>query len=149
MKPSVRLAALAATFLLTVPACAMGGGDSTAPASAANDAPAAGADAEEGSAATVEVENISYQPAEMTVLAGTEVTWVNRDENVRHTVTSGIGGDNGIPGVEEPKPNEPDGKFDGNLPGAGDDFAFTFEEAGEYSYFCVVHPSMRGTVVVE
>jgi plastocyanin len=97
----------------------------------------------------VHVKNIAYKPGEMKVLQGTEVTWVNEDKDVRHTVTSGEGGDNGVPGVSDPSPNSPDGVFDGDLPKAGDEFAFTFDEAGEYPYFCVVHPSMSGTVVVE
>lgn len=100
------------------------------------------------SGGAIEVVNIAYSPETLEVTAGTEVRWTNRDESVRHTVTSGAPGDNGVPGVSEGKSAKPDGVFNGDLPDASSTFAFTFEEAGTFPYFCEVHPSMIGEIVV-
>lgn len=97
----------------------------------------------------VDVVNIAYSPDPLEISTGTEVTWTNQDEGVHHTVTSGLPGDNGVPGVSEGKPAKPDGVFDGDLPDAGESFSFTFEEAGTYAYFCRIHPSMTAEVIVE
>ena len=99
--------------------------------------------------ATVDVENIAFKPSSLKVLQGTTVTWVNRDAQVRHTATSGEVGSGGVPGVSDAKPGKGDGVFDGELPEAGAEFSFTFEEAGTFPYFCEIHPSMVATVVVE
>ncbi|MCH6571973.1 MAG: hypothetical protein IH780_05365, partial [Thaumarchaeota archaeon] len=42
----------------------------------------------------------------------------------------------------------PDGTFDSSLFMAGTTFEHTFDEAGTYDYFCMVHPWMTGTVQV-
>ncbi len=96
----------------------------------------------------VDVVNISYAPDPVEVAVGTEITWTNRDEGVHHTVTSGLPGDKGVPGLDQEEPSKPDGVFDGDLPGAGDSYSFTFDEAGTYTYFCGIHSSMTGEVVV-
>lgn len=156
MKPSTLVPALSLVATLLLAGCAADAPAASAPVSSA--APSAPAEAEEpadpaepakGDAASVDVRNIAFKPAEITVLKGTEVTWVNFDESVAHTVTSGEAGDKGVPGVRDPAPNKPDGSFDGPLDEAGDEFAFTFDKAGEYAYFCDIHPSMRGVVIVE
>jgi plastocyanin len=99
--------------------------------------------------AAIEIRSVAFKPATLTVLRGTTVTWVNHDADVRHTATSGTPGNGGVPGVSEASPSKPDGLFDGDLPEAGARFAFTFDQAGTYAYFCEVHPSMTATVVVE
>ena len=76
-----------------------------------------------------------YIPYHVTVPAGTEVTWSN-DDTAAHTVTSG-------------SPGAPDGLFDSSLFMAGGTFSVTLDEAGEYPYFCMVHPWMIGIVTVE
>lgn len=100
------------------------------------------------SAPAVTIEAIAFDPAEITVDVGDEVTWTNRDADVKHTVTSGKPGDKGVPGLDEEKPDRPDGVFDGTLKTDGDTFAHTFDEAGRYAYFCRVHPVMTAVVVV-
>ena len=78
--------------------------------------------------------NECWDPAEVTVDVGDEVTWTN-DDTAAHTVTSGV-------------PGAPDGVFDSGLFLAGDTFSYTFDEVGEYDYFCMVHPWMTGKVQV-
>ena len=107
------------------------------------------AEGKSGSNATIEIVNIAFTPATMKVLRGTEVTWTSADANVRHTATSGVPGERAVPGVTEGAPAKPDGVFDGDLPDAGSEFSFTFDEAGTYAYFCEIHPSMTAEIVVE
>lgn len=81
----------------------------------------------------------AYDPLEITVPVGTTVTWTNEDQ-VFHTVTSGTS--SGTSG-------DPDGIFDSGNIDPGETFSYTFEEAGEFPYFCTPHPWMQGTVIVE
>lgn len=80
--------------------------------------------------------NECFQPDTATVGVGGTVTWTN-DDTAAHTVTSGTATDG------------PDGTFDSSIIMAGKTFSNTFDEAGTYDYFCVVHPWMTGKVVVE
>ncbi|MEA2517177.1 MAG: Cupredoxin-like domain, partial [Actinomycetota bacterium] len=38
--------------------------------------------------------------------------------------------------------------FDGDLPDESSTFGFTFKESGTFNYFCQVHPSMVGKIIV-
>ncbi|MBT8172873.1 MAG: amicyanin, partial [Nitrosopumilus sp.] len=79
--------------------------------------------------------NECYLPYEITVSVGQTVTWSN-DDSAAHTVTSGTV-DAGVTGV-----------FDSGLFMSGSTFEHTFEKAGKYDYFCMVHPWMTGIVTV-
>ena len=81
-------------------------------------------------AAAVSIDNFSFTPREITVAKGTTVTWTNRDD-VPHTVVT------------------PDKAFRSKALDTDDQFSFTFNDAGAYSYFCSVHPTMTGKVVVK
>jgi len=76
-----------------------------------------------------------FVPSTVTIEEGGTVTWENTD-NAAHTASSGTpeGG--------------PDGVFDSSLMMVNGSFSFTFDSAGTYPYFCMVHPWMQGTVVV-
>lgn len=87
-------------------------------------------------AASMTVKQFQFMPAELTVKAGTTVTWTNEDD-ILHTATSGA------------TPGTADGKFDGPMDGRGKSFSHLFDQAGRYPYFCSRHNSMTGTVVVE
>ncbi|HLU31374.1 MAG TPA: cupredoxin domain-containing protein [Acidimicrobiia bacterium] len=41
-----------------------------------------------------------------------------------------------------------DGPFDVSV-GPGETATYTFEEAGQFDYFCRIHPSMKGAITVE
>lgn len=77
-----------------------------------------------------------YIPADVTITIGGTVTWKNAD-TASHTVTSGT------------PASGPSGEFDSSLVMVGGDFSYEFEDAGKYDYFCMVHPWMQGTVIVE
>jgi len=84
--------------------------------------------------------NECYIPATVTIGVGGTVTWSN-DDTAAHTVTSGVSPNFGGSG--------PDGIFDSSLFMAGTTFSHTFDEAGEFIYFCMVHPWMQGVVIVQ
>ena len=79
--------------------------------------------------------NSCFTPFNVSVSAGEEITWSN-DDSAAHTVTSGTPTDG------------PDGLFDSSLFMAGSTFSVTLDEAGEYPYFCMVHPWMTGIITV-
>jgi plastocyanin len=81
-----------------------------------------------------ELTDDAYQPNPIEVSIDDTITWTN-DDIAQHTVTSGENG-------------EPDGEFDSGLMSTGATFEHTFTEAGEYPYFCTLHPNMVGTVIV-
>jgi hypothetical protein len=69
-----------------------------------------------------------------TVPVGAKVTWVNRDVPP-HTTTAGA-------------PGTTTGPWDSPVLNTGDQFSFTFTQAGAFPYWCRVHPQMTGTVTV-
>jgi len=78
--------------------------------------------------------NECFIPADVSINIGETVTWSN-DDSAAHTVTSGV-------------PGAPDGVFDSSLFMSSTTFSHTFDEAGEYDYYCMVHPWMTGKVQV-
>ena len=82
-----------------------------------------------------ETSNACYLPQDITISTGDTVLWDNVD-NAAHTVTGGSPSDG------------PSGVFDSSLLMAGLDYSFTFNDAGSYDYFCMVHPWMVGSVTV-
>ena len=82
-----------------------------------------------------ETSNACYLPEDITINAGDTVKWDNVD-TAAHTVTGGSPADG------------PSGAFDSSLLMAGMPYSFTFDDAGYYDYFCMVHPWMVGSVTV-
>lgn len=83
--------------------------------------------------------NECFIPYEVTIDVGGEVTWTN-DDTLPHTVT------NGDLSVD---PDNVGTVFDSSLLMAGNTFSHKFDAAGEYPYFCMVHPWMKGIVIVQ
>lgn len=130
----------AVTCLLAAAACTSSGGDEPL----ATDAPtsttavavettdpigsASGSGSEPGDAAVSIVDFAFDTPA--AIAAGTTVVVTNQD-TFAHTWTS------------------EDALFDSGTLSTGDTFEFTFEEPGEYSFFCAIHTQMTGSITVE
>jgi plastocyanin len=84
--------------------------------------------------------NPDYDPDELTVAAGSDITVTNQD-TVPHTVTSGTGPQDPISGQT----------FDTSLINSGESATLSLAQvsAGQYDYYCMVHPYMTGKMVVQ
>ena len=100
---------------------------------------------EGGMAATVEnapgsstpgCEPNCFIPSTVVITAGGTITWENTD-TAAHTATAGSPADG------------PSGVWDSSLVMSGGSYSVTLDDAGTYPYFCMVHPWMEGTVIVE
>ena len=93
-------------------------------------APASGASTPAGETVTVRIDGMRFDPQNITVKPGTTVTWVHGSQ-MPHTISGNA-----------------DGMRSGTLYN-GQQYSHTFSATGSYSYVCDLHPSMRGSVVVE
>jgi amicyanin len=85
---------------------------------------------EQASTASVRIDNFTFTPAEITIAAGSTLTWTNGDD-IPHTVTA-----TGM-------------AFRSKALDTGDQYSFTFTAPGTYDYFCALHPHMQGKVIVK
>ena len=81
----------------------------------------------------------AFSPNPIALKVGGTATWTN-DDSTPHTVTSGQNA-------------QPDDKFNSSpnftpLLTPGQTFSHQFTEAGEYPYYCQLHPNMVGTISV-
>ena len=141
LKPLL-IAALVA-LSLGLAACGSGGSDSTS--SEAETAPPASEESsgeetestesepapsgEASKSEKVDIVEFTYQPDPVVVQVGGKVIWQNQD-TAPHTATAD------------------DGSFDTGTIEKGKIGSETFKEAGTYTYFCEIHPTMHGTVEV-
>jgi len=88
------------------------------------------ADAPAAPTAQVAIANMSFSPRTLTVAAGTTVTWVNRDGDAHSVESRG-----------KAFPSSP-------LLSTGQKYSYTFTTPGTYEYYCAVHASMTGKIVV-
>lgn len=79
----------------------------------------------------VEIADYRFSPATLMIAAGTEVMWLNVDDDP-HTIVSAS-----IPPLFKSPALDTD-----------ETYGFVFTEPGAYAYFCTVHPYMTGRVVV-
>jgi len=80
--------------------------------------------------AEVKIDNFTFAPQQLTVKAGTTITWINEDD-IPHAVAASSR------------------LFKSKALDTDDKFSFTFTTPGTYEYFCSLHPHMTGTIVVE
>lgn len=125
-------------FVVTAVAAAVllgcGGDDDAAPATpeplAADDASPDDAtpDADASEPATILISGFAFNGPD-SVPVGTTVE-VRNNDSAPHSWTS------------------TDGVFDSGTLAMSESFTFTFDEPGEYPFFCAIHPSMTGTITV-
>jgi len=92
--------------------------------------PSAAAGAPAATGTEVKIDNFAFNPAVITVKAGTQIIWINKDD-IPHTVDSS------------------QGKFKSAALDTDEKFEFKFSEPGEYPFFCRMHPKMTGKVIVQ
>ena len=78
----------------------------------------------------VKVDNFTFSPNTLAVPLNSSVTWVNRDD-IPHVIASN------------------DGLFKSKALDTDQKFSYTFTKAGTYPYYCSVHPTMVGKIVVK
>jgi plastocyanin len=78
----------------------------------------------------------AYEPNPLHVKVGSKITWTN-DDKTTHTATSGT-----------ITSNEYGKIFDSGYLSKGKSFTFVFDKPGEFEYFCLLHPTMIGKIVV-
>jgi plastocyanin len=119
---------LSACLVLLILAVAVAGCTTNSAPAASTTAPAAA-----GGTDAIAISNFAFSPATLTVKPGTTVTWTNQD-GVAHTIAS----DAGSPVA-----------FTSDSLANGASYRFTFTQPGTYAYHCSIHPSMKGTIVVQ
>jgi plastocyanin len=82
-------------------------------------------------AVAISIDNFTFSPQQLTVKAGTTVTWTNKDD-----IPHGIAATGNT--FKRSAAMDTD-----------DNYSFTFTTPGTYQYFCYIHPHMTGTIVVE
>jgi len=85
---------------------------------------------------TVAIKNFAFSPPTLTVAKGTTVTWVNQDAP-EHQVVNDATGTSAEGAI-----------FRSNLLPSGASYSFIFTAPGTYPYHCLIHPSMKGTIIV-
>jgi len=81
------------------------------------------------SEATVTIDNFTFTPATLTIKPGTKVTFVNHDD-IPHSIV------------------DAKGTFRSKVLDTDESYSMAFNTAGDVTYFCGLHPHMKGAIVV-
>lgn len=79
--------------------------------------------------AKVKIQNFKFEPANVTIVEGQTVQFINQDEEP-HTATS------------------TDGLFDSKALDTNESWNYTATKPGTFPYICSIHPFMKGTLTV-
>ncbi len=85
--------------------------------------------ADAAAAQTVDISKFAFAPKEITVAPGTTVIWTNHDQTPHMLLAR-------------------DKSFASPAMDTDDSYRFTFTKAGDFGYFCTMHPFMTGIVHV-
>jgi plastocyanin len=132
-RPFALLALVLATGAVALAGCgSSGGGDSSSnPTPSAKTETSSTGGTKAAGSAQVNMKNIQYVPAQISVKRGQKITWTNTD-SVAHTVTAQKGA-----------------TFDSGTLEVGSSFSFTPKKAGSIDYVCQIHPNQKGTITVQ
>jgi plastocyanin len=95
-----------------------------------------------GVTASITLHDYAYAPPLITIGVGTTVNWVNNGPS-SHSVTADSTGGFDSGALSAPKTNPYGGVTNGGL------FQMTFATPGTYTYHCMFHPQMHGTITVQ
>jgi len=76
----------------------------------------------------VDIKDFTFSPSKIIVSKGTTVAWTNNDSVTHKIMVNDF--------------------LSGNI-NQGGVFKYVFDDVGTYEYYCTLHPSMRGTIVVQ
>ncbi len=132
--PVTILASLALAGATAIAGCGSddsGDSASTATPPAATSPEATNAAPASGDVVKVNMKDIKFVPANITVKVGQKILWTNTDGNIPHTVTARDGAD-----------------FDSGNMNGGDTFEYTPTKAGKIAYVCTIHANQTGSITV-
>ena len=78
---------------------------------------------------TIQIRNFAFAPAVLTIDRGTTITWANGDDEPHAIAATSQA-------------------FHSGALDTNGHYSFTFNSAGEFGYFCSLHPQMRGKIIV-
>ena len=122
------LLALCAVVALAAAGCGSSNDNS---GSSSSSTPAASSSSSSGGGVAIKMQNIAFDPKDVTVKVGQKITWTNGD-STDHNVTADSGAD-----------------FKSKDFGNGATFDFTPDKAGTIKYECTLHPGMTATITVQ
>jgi plastocyanin len=83
-----------------------------------------------GGPVTIVIDHFTFNPAEITIEAGTIVEWVNRDQTIHNVI---------VPAAKVSSPGMD----------TGDHFTYRFDAPAQFTYLCGLHPHMIGVIHVK
>jgi plastocyanin len=119
---------LCAVGALAAAGCGSSNNSSTSTSSGSTSTAAASSSS--GGGVAIKMQNIAFDPKDVTVKVGQKVTWTN-DDSVSHNVTAQSGA-----------------SFKSKDFGNGGTFSFSPTKAGTIKYVCTIHPGMTATLTV-
>ena len=79
---------------------------------------------------TILIENFEFSPEQLEIPINAKITWIQKD-SAPHDVTS------------------INNEFKSPILNKDEEFSYTFTKAGDYNYYCRIHPSMKGKIIVK
>lgn len=125
----MRTVPVVAGLVLALAVAGCGGSATPSPATPAPTSAPSASPAGDTTTLEVAIAGFAYSPAELSVGAGLQVTWTNKD-SATHTVTLD------------------DGSSDSGRMSQGSTFTLALPTAGSYAYHCAIHPAMTGVITV-
>jgi plastocyanin len=117
--------------LVALAAAGCGGNSNSSSSSGSSSTPASSSSASSSGGVAIKMQNIAFDPKDVTVKVGQKVTWTN-DDSTAHNVTAQSGA-----------------SFKSSDFSKGGTFSFTPTKAGTIKYVCTIHPGMTATLTVQ